>query len=55
MTNTLYGELIEYQIKQANALDVGSAMAVVLLLCVIISTAVMNHFDKDHEEGGRMW
>lgn len=55
MTDTLYGELIEYQIKQVNALDVGSAMAVVLLICVLVSTLIMNHFDKDHEEGGRLW
>lgn len=55
MTNTLYGELIEYQIKQVNAIDMGSAMSVVLLICVIISTVIMNRFEKDHEEGGKLW
>lgn len=55
MTDTLYGELIEYQIKQGNSLDVGSAMSVVLLICVVISTVIMNRFDKEHEEGGKLW
>ena len=34
--------------------SVGSTLAIILLICVFISTAVMNRFDKDHEEGGNL-
>lgn len=34
--------------------SVGSTLSIILLLCVFISTAIMNRFDKDHEEGGNL-
>ena len=56
----LYGNEIEMAFKQAagssGAADysVGSTLSIILLLCVFISTAIMNRFDKDHEEGGNL-
>ena len=29
--------------------------AIILLLCVLVSTVIMNYFDKDQKEGGQMW
>ena len=56
----LYGNEIEMAFKQAAGsagsadYSVGSTLAIILLICVFISTAVMNRFDKDHEEGGNL-
>ena len=55
----LYGNEIEMAFKQAAGsagsadYSVGSTLAIILLICVFISTAIMNRFDKDHEEGGQ--
>ena len=27
----------------------------ILLICVLASTIIMNHFDKDQKQGGQMW
>ena len=56
----LYGNEIEMAFKQAAGsagsadYSVGSTLAIILLICVFISTAIMNRFDKDHEEGGNL-
>ncbi len=52
----LYGNEIEQQFIHTNAasgtdFSVGSTLALILLVCVMISTLIMNHFDKDKEGG----
>lgn len=54
----LYGNIIETAFKQLSGQGdyaVGSTLSLILLLCVLISTLVMNRFDKDNAEGGKMW
>ena len=31
--------------------SIGSTLSIILLICVLISTAIMNHFDNDKEGG----
>jgi spermidine/putrescine transport system permease protein len=56
----LYGNEIEMAFKQAAGsvgsadYSIGSTLAIILLICVFVSTAIMNRFDKDHEEGGNL-
>ena len=52
----LYGNKIETAITSAagyhrNDYSVGSTLSIILLLCIVISTLIMNHFDKDKEGG----
>ena len=52
----LYGNKIETAITSAagyhkNDFSVGSTLSIILLLCIVISTLIMNHFDKDKEGG----
>jgi spermidine/putrescine transport system permease protein len=52
----LYGNKIETAITSAagyhkNDFSVGSTLSIILLLCIIVSTLIMNHFDKDKEGG----
>ena len=50
----LYGNEIEQAFKLlAGRCDysVGSTLSIILLVCVLISTAIMNHFDNDKEGG----
>ncbi len=52
----LYGNKIETAITSAagyhkNDFSVGSTLSIILLLCIVVSTLIMNHFDKDKEGG----
>ena len=50
----LYGNEIEQAFKLLAGkgdYSVGSTLSIILLVCVLISTAVMNHFDNDKEGG----
>lgn len=54
----LYGNEIELAFKVLSGkgdFAVGSTLSLILLLCVLVSTLIMNHFDKDQKEGGQMW
>lgn len=48
----MFGNVIEFQFKNSSGnMSVGSTLAIILLVCVMISTLIMNHFDKDKEGG----
>ena len=50
----LYGNEIEQAFKLLagrGEYSVGSTLSIILLVCVLISTAIMNHFDNDKEGG----
>ncbi len=50
----LYGNEIEQAFKLLAGkgdYSVGSTLSIILLVCVLISTAIMNHFDSDKEGG----
>ena len=48
----LYGNVIEKQFKSTSGgFATGSTLAIILLVCVLVSTLIMNHFDKDKEGG----
>ncbi len=52
----LYGNKIETAITSAagyhkNDFSVGSTLSIILLLCIVVSTVIMNRFDKDKEGG----
>lgn len=54
----LYGNEIELAFKTLAGqgdYSVGSTLSLILLLCVLVSTLIMNRFDKDQQEGGQMW
>ncbi|MBQ7277687.1 MAG: ABC transporter permease [Clostridia bacterium] len=54
----LYGNEIELAFKTLSGqgdFAVGSTLSLILLLCVLISTLIMNHVDKDQQQGGQMW
>ena len=54
----LYGNEIELAFKTLSGQGdyaVGSTLSIILLICVVVSTIIMNHFDKDQKEGGQMW
>ena len=54
----LYGNEIELAFKTPNApgdYAVGSTLSIILLISVLVSTLIMNHFDKDQQTGGQMW
>lgn len=47
----LYGNLIEDAFKKIQNNSLGSSLSIILLVLVLISTLIMNHFDKDKEGG----
>ena len=50
----LYGNEIEQAFKLLAGkgdYSIGSTLSIILLICVLISTAIMNHFDADKEGG----
>lgn len=55
---TLYGSKIDEAFHEATAVpgdfSKGSTLSIILVICVLISTLIMNHFDKDKEAGGNM-
>ena len=49
----LIGDVIEMQFQSAYNYNLGAAISLILMVLILISLAVMNHFaDKDDEEGG---
>lgn len=54
----LYGNEIELAFKTLSGqgdYSIGSTLSLILLLCVLVSTLIMNYFDKDQKEGGQIW
>lgn len=54
----LYGNEIELAFKTLSGQGdyaVGSTLAIILLICVLVSTLIMNYFDKDQKQGGQIW
>jgi spermidine/putrescine transport system permease protein len=54
----LYGNEIELAFKTLSGQGdyaVGSTLSIILLICVVVSTIIMNWFDKDQKQGGQMW
>ena len=54
----LYGNIIETAFKQLSGQGdyaVGSTLSLILLLCVLVSTLIMNRVEPDKEKGGKMW
>ena len=54
----LYGKEIELAFKTLSGQGdyaVGSTLSIILLISVLISTLIMNHFDKEQQTGGQMW
>ena len=54
----LYGNEIELAFKTLSGqgdFAVGSTLSIILLISVLVSTLIMNHFDKDQQTGGQMW
>ncbi len=54
----LYGNIIETAFKTNSSQGdyaVGSTLSIILLISVLVSTVIMNHFDKDQQQGGQMW
>ena len=52
MTPMLYGDLIHMKFIIEGSWSAGSALSIVLLIFVLISTGIMRHFDKQGAEGG---
>ena len=53
----LYGNIIETAFKQLSGdgdFAIGSTLAIILVICVLVSTLIMNHFDKDQKSGGQV-
>ncbi|MBQ4447635.1 MAG: ABC transporter permease [Clostridia bacterium] len=54
----LYGNEIELAFKTLSGQGdyaVGSTLSIILLISVLVSTLIMNHFDKDQQQGGQLW
>ncbi len=54
----LYGNEIELAFKTLSGQGdyaIGSTLSIILLICVVVSTVIMNYFDKDQKQGGQMW
>lgn len=54
----LYGTEIEQAFKLLSGQGdyaVGSTLSIILLISVLVSTLIMNHFDKDQQNGGQIW
>ena len=54
----LYGNEIEIAFKTLSGpgdYAVGSTLSIILLISVLVSTVIMNHFDKDQQTGGQLW
>ena len=52
----MFGDLLENQFMLLKDWNTGSAMALVMMVLLIISMALMRKYDKDSAEGGtRLW
>jgi len=50
----LIGDAIETAFGNSSTYNIGASMSLVLMIIVLLSTAVMNRFDKSGDEGGVM-
>ena len=54
----LYGNIIEETFHSPNSgpleFAAGSTLSIILLVCVLVSTIIMNHFDKDQQKEGQL-
>ena len=50
----LIGDTIELQFQNPSTYNVGAAISLVMMILILISVAVMNHFSDDADEGGIM-
>ena len=50
----MIGDAIETSFSNTSTYNIGAAMSLVLMIIVLLSTAVMNRFDRSGEEGGMM-
>ena len=50
----LIGDTIELQFQNPSTYNVGAAISLVMMILILISVAVMNHFSDDKDEGGIM-
>lgn len=51
----LIGNVIEQEFMQGTNWNLGSGLSLVLMVFVIASMTLMNHFDKDGEGGSAVW
>lgn len=51
----LIGNVIEQEFMQGSNWNLGSGLSLVLMIFVIASMTLMNHFDKDGEGGTAVW
>lgn len=51
----LIGNLIEQQFRWTGDWHFGSSMSIILMIFILITMAITSRFDKDKEEGGRLW
>lgn len=54
-TELMIGDMIEKQFLTNSNKNLGSALSIIMMILVLASMVILNHFDKDHEaEGGGM-
>ena len=51
----MYGDLLENQFMLLKDWNTGSAMALIMMVLLIISMAIMRKYDKDEDRGTRLW
>ena len=52
----MFGDLLENQFMLLKDWNTGSALALIMMILLIISMALMRKYDKDSTEGGtRLW
>ena len=51
----MFGDLLENQFMVLKDWNTGSALAVVMMVLLVISMAIMRKYDKDGDKGGRLW
>ena len=52
---SLIGNLIEQQFLWVGDWHFGSALSIVMMVLILISTAILNHYDHDNEGMGGLW
>jgi len=53
-TFELIGDTIERQFQNESTYNIGAALALVMMILILISLAVMNRFSDEEENEGRM-
>ncbi len=51
-TELMIGDMIEKQFLTNSDKNLGSALSIIMMVLVLVSMLILNHFDKDHEAGG---